>query len=300
MSQHTASRSVILVVGATGATGRHVVAQLLAGSSNDVKVIVRSADKMRRLLLQAGVPSDVIASSSSRLQIMETASWLDLPDDRLDAYAADVDAVVCCLGHTLDWQGMYGHPRYLVTDATKRLTAALARHHRGDDDDASSAKKKFVLMGSDGVAWPGHDDLRPFFERVILALIRYMVPPHVDNESAAAYLLSTPPELRSKVEWTIVRPTDLVNHDDSNGKKNKASTTTSSSSPTPTPPPSYQLYDKPQGSLFGSGTATRWNVAEAMVKLVRDDESLWNRWKFQMPVLVDDVKKYENEGKKTN
>lgn len=244
----------VLVVGATGATGRHVVAQLLRDVNNNhtVKVIVRSADKMRQILSQLGVPEN------SRLQITE-AAVLELTDAELLQQTADVDVVVSCLGHTLDWNGIYGHPRELVTDATRRLTTALTENKKKNAKQIA----KFILMGSDGVAWQGNDDPRSFFERCLVSFIRYMIPPHRDNEGAAAYLLSQP---QDDLEWVIVRPTDLVDE----------------------PPSStYQLYAKPQGSLFGSGTATRSHVAQAMVKLFTT-ASLWNQWKFQMPVLIDD------------
>ena len=238
----------VLVVGATGATGRHVVAQLLRSDENHtVKVIARSADKMRDILSKLGVPEN------SRLQITQ-AALLELTDKELQQQTADVDVVVSCLGHTMDWNGIYGHPRELVTDATRRLTNALIEN--------KNKNAKFILMGSDGVAFEGNDDIRPFYERLLISLIRYMIPPHRDNEGAAAYLLSQ----RDGMEWVIVRPTDLVDE---------------------APSATYQLYPKPQGSLFGSGTATRSHVAKAMVELITS-ASLWNQWKFKMPVLVDD------------
>ena len=247
MTSSPASKKTALVVGATGATGRHVVAQLLGHADLEhVKVIVRSATKMRQSLKDLNCPD------TSRLQILE-ASLLDLSDKELLQETADVDVVISCLGHTLDWKGIYGHPRELVTDATKRLTNALI--------EQKNESAKFILMGSDGVAWEGNDDVRSFFERCIISLIRFLIPPHRDNEKAAAYLLS-----QKSLEWVIVRPTDLVDE---------------------APSPSYTLYSKPQGSLFGSGTATRSYVAKAMVALATNKE-LWSQWKFKMPVLIDD------------
>lgn len=245
MSSKTAK--TVLVVGATGATGRHVVAELLQSDcKHSVKVIARSAQKMRDLLSEKNGPEN------HRLHIME-ASLLDLSDEEIRQQTAGVDVVISCLGHNMTWKGIYGHPRELVTNAVCRLTESLLKNGKKD--------AKFILMGSDGVAYDGNDDVRPFMERLVIALIRYLIPPHRDNENAAAYLLS-----HRELEWVIIRPTDLV--DD--------------------PPTStYQLYPKPQGSLFGSGTATRSHVAKAMVDLVTS-ASLWEQWKFKMPVLIDD------------
>lgn len=104
----------------------------------------------------------------------------------------------------------------------------------------------FILMGSDGVVNPnGQDDVGPFSESSIIFLIRYLVPPHSDNEGAAAYLYNQVGE-SSGLKWTVVRPTDLIDADVSD----------------------YELFEKQQGGLFGSGTATRANVAHAMVQLI--------------------------------
>ena len=119
-------------------------------------------------------------------------------------------------------------------------------------------------MGSDGVSNPnGQDDKRTFGERTILFLLRYLIPPHADNEAAAAYIHSL--GTGGNVEWSVVRPTDLVN-----GK----------------PTGKFQLFDKPQGGLFGAGSATRSHVAQCMTQFILDDEK-WNQYKFKMPVLHD-------------
>jgi nucleoside-diphosphate-sugar epimerase len=226
----------VLVVGATGATGKHVVQQLL-DQGNSVKVIVRSKERMM----------DAIKTNQERLTITE-ASLLDLSDEEIKEQVKGTQAVVSCLGHTMDFKGMFRHPRKLVTDSVKRLTTAM-------DSD-----QKFVLMGSDGVAHPaGTDDRRSFSERTILCLLRYLIPPHADNEAAADYIHSV-----KNLEWVVVRPTDLVDGEVSE----------------------YELFDKPQGSLFGGGQSTRSNVAKVMVDLL-SDEKLWETYKFNMPVTHD-------------
>lgn len=256
-----------LVVGATGATGKHVV-QFLLDQGHNVKVVARSKDKMLSLLKDA---EKVI--ESNKLQVTE-ASLLDLSDKEMQELVADCDGVVSCLGHNLTFQGMYGKPRRLVTDAVTRLTKAIitVRTSSGNNDVNNTTKPptKFILMGSDGVANVKTDDQRSFVERLIIWLIRQLVPPHSDNEQAADYLLN---ELGSEtnkadVEWSIVRPTDLIDGD----------------------VVGYSLYPKPQGSLFGSGIATRANVAHFMVELLLKPTT-WMQWKFQTPVLIDDAVK---------
>lgn len=250
----------VFVAGATGATGKYLV-KLLLDKSVKVRVVVRSKERMTELL--AGIGAKDI--SSDQLQVTE-AALLDLTDEQLEEQVKDCKAVVSCLGHNLTMKGIFGHPRKLVADATKRLIQAIDKNKNN-----SKTTTKFILMGSDGVAHPD-DDIRSCSERTIISIIRYLIPPHSDNEDAAAYLLETL-KTTGGVEWSVVRPTDLIDGE----------------------PTKYQLYDKPIGSLFGSGTATRANVALCMVDLIIDDEK-WNQYKFKMPVLhnfLDDKEKEE-------
>ena len=101
-----------LVVGASGATGQYLVAQLL-NKGHKVKAIVRSAEKLPQSL-----------RDESRLSIIE-ASILDLSDSEMAEHVAGCDAVASCLGHNLTFKSIYGRPRRLVTNATHRLCAGL-------------------------------------------------------------------------------------------------------------------------------------------------------------------------------
>jgi hypothetical protein len=94
-------------------------------------------------------------------------------------------------------------------------------------------------------------------------MLRWLVPPHSDNEMSALYLHKH----RDEFDWSVVRPTDLINGDVCE----------------------YDTFDKQHGSLFGSGVATRANVADMMVRLVLEDDT-WNRYKHRMPVLYDKEK----------
>jgi len=254
-SKNTATSTTTLVVGATGATGKWVV-KLLLDQNQNVKVVVRSKERMLNLLQEI---IDDATSYNDRLTITE-ASLLDVSEEEWKKQVQDCDAVVSCLGHTMDFAGIWGRAsKQLVTKATTRLTQAIAA-----TSEPNKKRTKFILMGSDGVANPnGKDDKRSFLERTILAMLRVLVPPHPDNEGAAAvvHALGT----SSNMEWTVIRPTDLID-----GKPNGK----------------YQLFEKPTGSLFGGGTATRANVAQCMVDLILQKDK-WQQYKFQMPVLHD-------------
>ena len=242
-----------LVVGATGATGRHVV-QMLLNNGYNVRVIARSKERMLSLLL------DSEAHYGDRLHITE-ASILNMSNEELEHHVDGCEAVVSCLGHNITFQGMWGKAsRGLVTKVTKRLTNAIRKKNKNN-------KTKFILMGTDGVAHPDGttDDRRSLMERSIVFLLRYLVPPHADNEQAAAYLYNE--TSREDVSWSIVRPTDLINGDVSE----------------------YAVYEKPQGSLFGSGATTRANVADFMVQLIADDKK-WDQYKHKMPVVINTSK----------
>ena len=105
----------VLVVGATGKTGRLVVEQLLC-RNYEVRVIVRSPDSL---------PSRVLENPNTT--VIE-ASILDLTDDEMAEHVKDTKAVVSCLGHVINFKGMFGSPRQLCTDATRRLCKAIERN----------------------------------------------------------------------------------------------------------------------------------------------------------------------------
>jgi hypothetical protein len=172
---------------------------------------------------------------------------LSIPEEQLKDVVKDCDAGLSCLGHNLTMKGMFGRAdRRLVRYSVQRLTGAMP----------SSAN--FILVGSDGVGHPD-DDRRSFVERVVLFLLRNLVPPHADNEETAANLLQ-----KKTPEWCVVQPTDLQDE----------------------APSKYALYAKPPGSLFGPRIATRSSMAKFMVDLI-DTPETWSQYKFQMPVLHD-------------
>lgn len=248
----------------TGATGKHVVLQLLQ-QNQDVRTIVRSKQRLLDLLEEIAPESS--SKIADRLEVTE-ASLLDLSDEELQKATRGCDAVVSCLGHNVTFQGMFGNPRRLVTDAVKRLHESIeANHSEGVEDTAKEEKAKdktkFILMGTVAVSNPsGGDDKRTFGERVILLLLRHLLPPHRDNETAAEYIFSVN---SPNVEWAVVRPTTLIDG----------------------PSTKYELFDKPQDSLFGgNGVATRANVAKSMVDMLLTDK-LWEEWKFKWPVIHD-------------
>jgi len=238
----------ILVVGATGATGRLLVRELLQ-RGHTVRAIARSPEKLTGFL--GGDPE--------RLAQLR-ASLLDLSQEELVRQVAGCDAVASCLGHNLSWKGIYGPPRRLVTDAARRLCEAIR---------ASEPAKpvRYVLMNSAGVRNRDLDEPATTAERIAIGLLRLLLPPHVDNEQAADFLRTQIGQRDPIIEWTAVRPDGLID---------KEEVTT------------YHLHPSPtRSALFDPGKTSRINVAHFMADLITD-ETLWNRWKGQMPVIYNE------------
>lgn len=256
MAAITTSTST-LVVGATGATGKHVVLQLLQ-KHQKVRAVARSKQRLLDSL------EEIVPNSSSEFEDsldIEEASLLDLSDEKLMKLASGCDAVVCCLGHNLTFHGIFGHPRRLVTDATKRLCNAIEAN-QGQEKDPK--KVKFILMGTVAVPNPSkEDDDRTRGERFVQFLLRYLLPPHRDNETAAEYIHTKTDN--PNLEWTVVRPTGLTD-----GSASK-----------------YELFPKPIDNLFGGDrSVTRANVAQSMVDMILA-KPRWEEWKFKMPTVYD-------------
>ncbi len=238
-------KKTTLVVGASGATGRLLVEQLLNRGQN-VKVIVRSPDKLPEVL-----------KNHDSLSVMR-ASVLDLSDAEMAQHVNGCDAVASCLGHNISLKGIYGHPRRLVTDATRRLCNAIKANR-------SEEPTKFVLMNTAGNS--NRDLLEPilFGQRCVIGLLR-LLPPHVDNEKAADYLWTKIGQNDGAIEWAAVRPDNLID---------KVQVT------------EYEVHSSPiRSAIFDAGLTSRINVGHFMAELITDDDT-WNKWKGQMPVIYN-------------
>jgi nucleoside-diphosphate-sugar epimerase len=236
----------ILVVGASGATGRLLVQHLLDRGQN-VKIIVRFPEKLPETL-----------KHHDHLSVIQ-ASISDLGDAEMVQLVKGCSAVASCLGHNLSWKGIYGHPRRLVTDATRRLCAAIK---------ANKPEKptRFVLMNTAGNSNRDLNEPISLGEKFVTGLSRILLPPHVDNENAADYLRINLGQDDEMIEWVVVRPDTLTNED-------KVT--------------EYEVYPSPiRSAIFNPGRTSRINVGHFMADLITD-EFTWNRWKGQMPVIYN-------------
>lgn len=235
-----------LVVGASGATGRLLVEQLL-NRGETVRIIVRAP---------AALPE--ATRSHPNLTIIH-ASLLDLSDAELARHVSGCSAVASCLGHNLTFKGMYGHPRRLVTEAVRRLCAAVKAN-------SPAQPVKVVLMNTAGNSNRDLAEPLSFSQQVVVGLIRRLLPPHADNEQAADYLRTQVGQHDPVIQWVVVRPDNLVDQ------------------PEVTP---YTLHPSPtRSAIFAPGTTSRINVAHFMAELITSDAA-WNTWKGQMPVIYN-------------
>ena len=234
----------VLVVGASGATGSQLVEQLLIQKHN-VKVIVRSPEKLPDAW-----------KTNSNLHII-SASVLDLSDSEMREIVKDCHAVASCLGHNLTWKGVYGQPRKLVTDATRRLCDAIIYNHLQNPT-------KFVLMNTTGNRNRDLNEPISFAQKCVIGLLRLLLPPHVDNEKAADFLRTQIGQNNTSIEWVAVRPDGLINEEEVSD---------------------YEIHQSPtRSAIFNAGKVSRINVGHFMASLITD-ENLWVKWKGQMPVI---------------
>ncbi len=236
----------ILVVGASGATGRLLVQHLLDRGQN-VKIIVRFPEKLPETL-----------KHHDHLSVIQ-ASISDLGDAEMVRYVKGCTAVASCLGHNLSLKGIYGRPRRLVTDATRRLCIAIK---------ANKPEKptRFVLMNTAGNSNRDLNEPISLGEKFVTGLSRILLPPHVDNENDADYLRINLGQDDEMIEWVVVRPDTLTNED-------KVT--------------EYEVHPSPiRSAIFNAGRTSRINVGHFMADLITD-EFTWNRWKGQMPVIYN-------------
>ena len=180
----------ILVVGTTGMTGRPLIEQLL-GKNYKVLIIVRSSHKL---------PADIVENPN--ITTIE-ASALDLNDEEMTEHVEDCDAVASCLGHLIDFKGIFGGPKKLCTDATRNLCNALEKY-------SLPKPTKFILMNTVGVQNSDLEEKRTWFERGLPTLLRNTLPPHRDNETVAENLHNTVGKENKSIEWYCVRPDNLI------------------------------------------------------------------------------------------
>jgi NADPH:quinone reductase-like Zn-dependent oxidoreductase len=222
-----------LVAGASGATGRLLVEELLKNGQK-VKIVVRSTENL----------PDYIKTHENTSIIH--ASILNISETEMIQHVKDCDALVSCLGHTLSFKGIFGAPQRLVTDTTKRMCEAVKVNN-------PKAPVKFVLMNTTGNRNRDLNEPISFGQKCVILLLRLLLPPHVDNENAADYLRTQIGQNNGAVEWSAVRPDSLID---------ESKVTDFEVHPSPI-----------RSAIFDAGTTSRINVGQFMAKLITDNDT---------------------------
>ena len=217
----------VLVLGATGSTGRLVV-QILLQKGVDVVAIVRNGQSLLNM-----------ECAQSSLQIVE-AEISEISEGDLTEYLEGCEIIVSCLGHNVTLKGMFGHPRRLVTDAIRKVVTTIESKQYGK-------KFKIILMNTAGNSNRDIPEKPPLSQRFVVFLLRKLLPPHVDNEEAADFLRIQVGQKNTSIEWVAVRPDGLTD-------ENQVSNYDIYDSPI-------------RNAIFNSGTTSRINVAEFMCNL---------------------------------
>ena len=221
-----------------------LVEQLLQ-RGHRVKIIVRTTNSL---------PESI--KNTENVTIIQ-ASIPDLTDSEITQHVKGCNSIASCLGHNMNLKGIYGKPRRLVTDATRRLCNAIK-----ENDPKTSVK--FVLMNTTGNSNRDLSEKISFGQNCVILLLRLLLPPHIDNEQAADFLRTEIGQNNKIIEWVAVRPDGLVDENEVT---------------------EYEIHPSPtRSAIFDAGTVSRINVGAFMAELITDLE-LWMKWKGQMPVI---------------
>jgi putative NADH-flavin reductase len=232
----------VLVLGANGSTGFTLVTQLIK-QGIDVKALTRNDEKFNSI------------KNSEHLEVIK-ASILEIDDQKLKQYLRDVDAVISCLGHNISLKGIFGKPRKLVVDALIKTINAI------DNNNAM----KIILMNTTACINTLQNEKFKGSENFVMKIMRLLLPPQRDNDSALEYLIDNVGINNKNIEWIAVRPDTLID-------ENEVS--------------EYSIHPSPLRSpIFDPGKTSRINVADFMVNLLKD-ENLWEEWKYKTPVIYN-------------
>jgi len=166
--------------------------------------------------------------------------------------------VASCLGHNLTFKGLFGKPHRLVTDATRKLCLAIKANN-------PEVPAKFVLMNTNGNRNRDLDESIPLSNRLLIGLLRLILPPQADNEQAAEYLRTVIGKNDNDIEWVAVRPSSLIDAEQESD---------------------IEIYASPTRSVVNDGQISRINVAHFMADLITNND-IWDTWRGQMPVIYN-------------
>lgn len=182
----------VLVLGATGATGKLVVQQLIKRNI-EVRIVVRDPQKVSGDLININLLEFIVGSIS----VFNRSQYYDL--------VKDCNAVISCLGHNITFRGLFGKPRLLVTNCMMNICGAIQKSKKD--------KTKVILMNTTANRNKNVNEKYTLKDRIVLSLLSIILPPHKDNVKAAEHLINRIGENNSYIEWTAIRPDTLINEE---------------------------------------------------------------------------------------
>lgn len=182
----------VLVLGASGATGKLVVMQLIKCHFN-IRIVVRESATLSAEVLK------------SQLVEIKRGNIAGFNGSDMDSLLEGSDAIVSCLGHNISIGGMFGNPRNLVSDTIRNVCETARKR--------ADKKVKLILMSTTGYSNIAAGEKNSLGEGIVLSILKLLLPPHRDNVKAANYLQDEIGKEDAKIEWVAVRPDTLVNED---------------------------------------------------------------------------------------
>lgn len=238
----------ILVVGASGATGKLLIADLLKRDT-EVTAIVRTSSSLKKAFESYLNYHEVLTSIS------------EMSNNELSPLLEDCDVVLSCLGHNLNFRGIFGEPRRLVTNTIDKVCRVI-------ESLKPDKKVKVILMNTTGNSNRDIPEKPPLSQRFVISILRQLLPPHVDNEQAADFLRTDIGQSHLCIEWVAVRPDGLTDEAEVS---------------------EYEIHPSPtRNAIFDAGSCSRINVANFMANLATDPE-LWDAWRGEMPVIYNNA-----------
>lgn len=179
-----------LVLGASGATGKLVVSQLLKRNIA-VRIVLRET---------AIIP--VETTDNKNIEVVR-GNIDEFDTNLIQELMLDCDSVICCLGHNISFKGIFGHPYKLVVNSVKKISNAILTIHES---------KKLVLMSTTAYTNKKQGEENTFGEKLVFSLLEIMLPPHKDNMLAGDHLVYGVGASKL-IEWVAVRPDSLFDEE---------------------------------------------------------------------------------------
>ena len=179
-----------LVLGASGATGKLVVQQLVKRNIQ-VRVVVRESAIIPRQILE-----------EKRIEIIK-GNINDFDIAKIKDLVKDCDSIFCCLGHNISLKGFLGPPHKLVSNTVAKIIEAI---------QSLNLNSKFILMSTTAYTNRKMGETNTFGEKIVFSLLKVLLPPHKDN-MLAADLLVYKLDSKTNIDWTAVRPDALFDEE---------------------------------------------------------------------------------------